>query len=308
MRIRDIYLADTPAVSFELYPPKSDEAEQRLFLEDIPQLLALSPAFMTCTYGAGGSTRDKTLDVVRRIKQEHNKDTACHLTCVGSSKADIAAYLDRAAAAGIEHVVALRGDPPRGDHTFQPHPDGFRFAVELVRFIRQRGGFDIAVAGYPESHPECPDKHLDWQRCRDKVEAGADAVVTQLFYDNEHFLEFEDYLRNRLGVQVPIIPGILPILNAGQIRRFCDMCGATLPPDVQASLERYADDPESCRQYGIDLATRMCEALIAHGVPGLHFYVLNRVDSVTRIMRNLNLAPRRSMPRAVSTSLQPQPR
>jgi len=279
-------------ISFELFPPKTPEAEARLFDQAIPRMLELEPAFLTCTYGAGGSTHDKTLEIVTRVKNEVRIEAASHLTCVGASRADIASYIEQARENGITNIVALRGDPPGGDGSFEPHPDGFAFAAELVAFIKQLGNFDVAVAGYPQGHPECPDKHLDWQRCADKVEAGADAIITQLFYDNADFFAFEDYLKNRLGVTVPIVPGVLPILSTRQITRFCGLCGATLPPHVDARLQELADDNDACRQYGIDLATQMCDELIRHGVPGLHFYTLNRAAATGQIMSHLGL-PRR---------------
>jgi len=276
-------------ISFELYPPKTPEAETKLFEQAIPGMLELAPAFLTCTYGAGGSTHDKTLEIVSRITSEVGVEAASHLTCVGASRDEITAYLEQARGRGITNIVALRGDPPAGDTSFQPHPQGFEHAVELVAFIKELGGFDVAVAGYPQGHPECPDKHLDWQRCRDKVEAGADAIITQLFYDNRDFFEFEDYLTNKLGVTVPIVPGVLPILSTQQIKRFCGLCGATLPPRVLARLDELADDNQACRQYGIDLATEMCDELIRHGAAGIHFYTLNLVGPTGQIMRNLGL-------------------
>ncbi len=290
MRISELHRISRRVVSFELFPPKTPEAETRLFDQAIPELLKLNPAFMTCTYGAGGSTRDKTLEVVTRIKRQFGKESASHLTCVGASRDQIAAYLDSAREQGITNIVALRGDPPIGDTSFKPHPEGFKYACELIAFIMRKGGFDIAVAGYPEGHPECPDKYLDWQRCRDKVEAGGDVIMTQLFYDNRDFFEYEDHLRNKLGVKVPIVPGVLPILNTAQIKRFCGLCGAKLPPDVLSRLESYADDNESCRRYGVELATQMCDELLRHGAPGIHFYTLNRSESTGEIMRNLRLA------------------
>ncbi len=289
MQISEIHRSRDFVVSFELFPPKTPDAESTLFDVEVPRLVALRPAFMTCTYGAGGSTRTKTLDIVARIKREHGMEVASHLTCVGASRDEIGAYLDRAREHDITNIVALRGDPPRGDAAFRPHPDGFHYASQLVPYIKQRGPFDVAVAAYPEGHPECTDKRLDWQRCRDKVEGGADVVITQLFYDNRDFFEFDDHMKNKLGVKVPIVPGVLPILSTAQIQRFTSLCGAKLPPTVLAELERYADDNDAARQFGIDLATQACEELIRYGVPGIHFYVLNRAHSVTQIMRNLGL-------------------
>jgi methylenetetrahydrofolate reductase (NADPH) len=289
LRIGELHRQGGLVVSFELFPPKTPDAELKLFEEGIPALLALSPAFFTCTYGAGGSTRGQTLDIVTRIKREFEIEAASHLTCVGASRGELGEFLEQARAGGINNIVALRGDPPKGDESFKAHPDGFKHATELVEFIKNAGGFDLAVAGYPEGHPECPDKHLDWRRLADKVSAGADLIITQLFYDVRDYLEFQDYLRDRLHVKVPIVAGILPILSKQQIEKFCGLCGAKIPPDVQARLDAYADDPASCRQYGIELATRMCEDLIEAGVSGLHFYTLNRAGSTAAVMRNLNL-------------------
>jgi methylenetetrahydrofolate reductase (NADPH) len=277
-------------VSFELFPPKTPDAEAKLFDQTIPELLELKPQFMTCTYGAGGTTRDQTFEIVTRIRKQFGIDIASHLTCVGASRESLAIYLTKMQEHGVTNIVALRGDPPKDDPNYRPSPESFRLAINLVRFIKGLGDFDVAVAGYPEGHPECPDKYLDWQRCRDKVEAGADVVVSQLFYDNNDFLEFDDYIKNKLGVKVPIVPGVLPILSTTQIRRFCGMCGSKIPPKVSAQLERLANDNEACRQYGIDLATEMCDELIRHGVPGIHFYTLNRVPSTRAVMQNLGLA------------------
>lgn len=289
LRIGELHRRSGLAVSFELFPPKTPDAQARLFEENIPDLLKLSPAFLTCTYGAGGSTRGQTLEIVTRIKREFEIEAASHLTCVGSSRSELAEFLEQARAGGINNIVALRGDPPRGDESFKPHPDGFKYAADLVAFIKEKGGFDLAVAGYPEGHPECLDKRVDWQRLADKVSAGADLIITQLFYDIHDYFEFQDYLRGKLNVKVPIVAGILPILSKQQIEKFCGLCGAKIPADVQARLDAYADDPASCRQYGIELATRMCEELIDAGVSGLHFYTLNRPGSTAAVMRNLKL-------------------
>lgn len=290
MQLSQLHRANKLVVSFELFPPKTPEGEVRLFERAISEMLQLSPAFLTCTYGAGGSTREKTLEIVSRINRDFPINAVSHLTCVGRSRSDIALYLDQLQAAGINNIIALRGDAPRGDASFSPPPDGYKFARDLVAFVKDRGGFDVAVAGYPEGHPECPDKHLDWQRLRDKVTAGADVIITQLFYDNRDFFEFRDYLRERLGVKVPIVPGVLPILSTAQIKRFCGLCGAKLPPAVLDKLDSYADDDAAAHQYGIDLATSMCDELIRNGVDGIHFYTLNRSESTGAVMRNLGLA------------------
>lgn len=292
MKLSDIYAQNDRVISFELYPPKTPEGEATLFQSEIPKLLALSPTFMTCTYGAGGSTRDKTLEVVMRLKNEFDVTTAAHLTCVGSSREELIAYIERIRTAGIDNIVALRGDPPRGETSFTPHPQGLQYAIDLVRLIKETGGFSVAIAGYPEAHPECPDKMLDWLRCRDKVMAGADVIITQLFYDVRDFYEYREHMTRVLKVDVPIVPGVLPIMNTAQIKRFCAMCGSRLPPDVLTHLDRYADDNESARKYGVELASKMAEELLANDAPGLHFYVLNKARSIEEIMHNLGLSGR----------------
>lgn len=289
MRFSEFHQQQDVVISFELFPPKTPEAEQKLFGTAIPNMLQLSPAFLTCTYGAGGSTRDKTLRVVDQINKEFNIEAASHLTCVGASRREVTEYLEDASSCGVSNIVALRGDPPQGDDSFKPHPDGFKLGIELVEHIKKIGGFDIAVAGYPEGHPESNDKHEDWRHCAAKVDAGADVVITQLFYNVEDYFEYEDYLKNQLGVKVPIVPGVLPILNKAQIEKFCGMCGAVLPTAVQRKLAEFADDNEACRRYGVELATQMCDELIRHGVAGIHFYTLNRSKSTAEVMQNLGL-------------------
>lgn len=289
MRFSEFHKASRLVVSFELFPPKTPEGEVRLFERAIPDMLRLKPAFLTCTYGAGGSTREKTLEIVSRVKRDFPIEAVSHLTCVGRTRGEISSYLEQVRAAGVSNIVALRGDPPKGDAGFAPPADGFPFARDLVKFIRGYGGFDIAVAGYPEGHPECPDKRLDWQRLRDKVDAGADVIITQLFYDNRDFLEFRDYLRGPLGVKVPIVAGVLPILSTTQIQRFCGLCGSKLPARVLERLEAHKHDDEACRHYGIELAVDMCRELIREGVEGLHFYTLNRTESTSAVLRGLGL-------------------
>ncbi len=291
LRITELHRRQKLVVSFELFPPKTPELETQLFEQSVPELMKLGPAFMTCTYGAGGSTHEQTLGIVGKLRRGFGLEAASHLTCVGASRQEISEYLDRAAELGVSNIVALRGDAPKGDTSFRPHPEGFKLARELVEYIRSRSQFDIAVAGYPEGHPECSDKRLDWQRLAEKVESGADAIITQLFYDTHDYFEMREYLRNRMGVKVPIVAGVLPIMSKQQIERFCGMCGAKLPPEVHRELERYAEDHAACRQYGVELATRMCRELIEAGVDGIHFYTLNRVRSTAEVLANLGLLP-----------------
>jgi methylenetetrahydrofolate reductase (NADPH) len=291
LRIAPLYVRPVKTVSFEFFPPKTPEAEQALFEQTVPALKTLAPSFCSVTYGAGGSTRDRTLRIVGRIKHDYGVEAMLHLTCVGSTRAMLAGVLDEAEGLGIENIIALRGDPPKGQTEFKPVEGGFAYALELVKFIKARGGFGIAVAGYPEGHVECKDRRLDWDRCAAKVEAGGEVVITQLFYDAEDFFAFEDYLRHRRGVKVPIVPGVLPFLSTEQIRRFTSLCGSKIPPAMAARLEQLGADDESVRKYGVELCTELCARLSAHGVPGFHFYCLNRSASVTEIMRNLKLAP-----------------
>ena len=279
-------------VSFEFFTPKTEEGDRVLFGRTLPALLRLQPAFCSVTYGAGGSTRDKTLGMVERIQREFGTPGMAHLTCVGATRPEIIELLADARARGIRNILALRGDPPVGTTAFVRPEGGFEFAHELVTVTREQGGFSIGVAGFPEGHPECKAaRQVDWQRLKAKIDSGADFVITQLFFDNSLFYEFRDYLTGRLGVTVPIIPGVIPILNAGQIRRFVALCGATLPTTLQAELEKFGDDEAAATEFGIGYATQQCADLLRQGVPGLHFYTLNKVHSTTRILQNLGLAP-----------------
>jgi methylenetetrahydrofolate reductase (NADPH) len=289
VKIPPLYGQPEPTISFEFFPPKTDEAEETLIRETIPALLPLRPAFGSLTCGAGGGARDRTLRVVDRIRREIGMETMAHLTCVGSTREALGGLLDQADRLGIENILALRGDPPRDQPGFRPVPGGFSYAVELVGFVRESGRFAIGVAGYPEGHIECPDKVLDWDRTVAKVEAGAEFILTQLFYDTEDFLAFEDYLRNKRGIRVPIVPGVLPFLSAEQIRRMSKLCGARLPEPLAQRLEKYAGDDEAVRKFGVEVCSDLCSRLLDHGVPGIHFYCLNRALSCTEVMRNLGL-------------------
>lgn len=290
MRIAELYARPEPTISFEFFPPKSDEAEATLFRETIPALQQLRPAFCSVTYGAGGSTRDRTLRMVNRVRRDFGIEAMSHLTCVGSTRDQLAEVLDQARELGIENILALRGDPPRGETTFKPVAGGFGHAVELIGFVKGRNQFSIGGAFYPEGHVECGDKRLDWDRAAAKVEAGADFLISQLFYDANDFLECEDYLRNHHGIRVPIVPGVLPFLSAEQIKRFTSLCGAKLSADLLKRLETLAHDDESVRQLGVEVCTGLCRRLLDHGVPGIHVYSLNRVPSTRDLLTNLGLA------------------
>jgi methylenetetrahydrofolate reductase (NADPH) len=293
VRIPDLYTRPGPTISFEFFPPKTDEAEQALFRETVPALKALGADYISVTYGAGGGTRDRTLRIVDRIRRDFGVEAAAHLTCVGSTREMIDNLLREILSLGIENVLALRGDPPRGQKEFKPVPGGFAYATDLVRHIRGQSALTIGVAGYPEGHVECSDKNLDWDRTAAKVEAGADFLITQLFYDVEDFLRFEEYLRHKRGVKVPIVPGVLPFLGAEQIKRFTSLCGAKLGEGLTRRLETVAHDDEAVRQLGVEVCTEMCERLLRHGVPGIHLYCLNRAKSCAEVLNNLGLARER---------------
>jgi methylenetetrahydrofolate reductase (NADPH) len=280
-----------PVISFEFFPPKTDEGERSLFEKTLPALARLKPDFCSVTYGAGGSTREKTLGIVDKIQRDHQLVAMSHLTCVNATREQIDGVLDQAKTLGIKNILALRGDPPGGTGEFKKTPGGFEFSRELVAFIREKGGFSIGTAGFPEGHIACKEgKYVDWERLKMKIDAGSDFVLTQLFFDNRDFFEFRDFLLKRLGVTVPISPGILPILSTGQIKRFTQLCGAKLPPSLIGRLEELGDDEEATTAFGIDFASRQCAELLRGGVPGLHFYTLNKARSTTEIMKNLGLA------------------
>ena len=292
--IRDIYAAKRPAsrpvISFEFFPPKTDEGERNLFEKSIPALLQAKPDYCSVTYGAGGSTRDKTLMIVDRIQREHRLTALAHLTCVNHTREEVGALLGKIRALGCKNILALRGDPPGGGE-FQPTPGGFEFSSQLVQFIREAGDFSTGVAGFPEGHPACKaGKHADWGHLKTKVDAGADFVLTQLFFDNADFFEFRDYVAGKLGVRVPIVPGVISILNAAQTIKFTQLCGAKIPPALRTKLDALGNDEAAAIEFGIEYATRQCEELLRAGVPGLHFYTLNKPRSTVQVLKNLGLA------------------
>ena len=285
MKIKAILEKVRPSFSFEFFPPKDNEGFDKLFTT-ITQLKPCQPTYVSVTFGAGGSTRTKTIDLVGRIKNEIGLESMAHLTCVGSDKEYIAAILDTLQAQGIQNVLALRGDPPQGQEKFEKPENGFAYANELVAFIRANYDFCIGVAGYPEGHIECPDKKADLDHLKRKVDAGADFIVTQLFFDNRYYFDFIERAQN-LGIQIPIIPGIMPILNVKQVQRFTKMCGSTIPALLMERLEAVQDDPETVRQLGIDHAAEQCEHLLQEGAPGIHFYTLNRSNATLKILESL---------------------
>ena len=246
------------------------------------------PSFVSVTYGAGGSTREKTIDIVSRVKRDTGLDAMAHLTCVGAGRDEIDHVLDRLIGAGVENILALRGDPPKGQATFQAVDGGFRYASELVRHLRGRHGGKISVGGacYPEKHPECPNPAVDLANLKRKVDEGLDFLITQLFFDNRHYFEFVERARS-MGITVPIIPGIMPITNAHQIERFTVACGAGLPYALAAELDRRRDNPKGVLQLGVAHATAQAIDLLLKGAPGIHFYTLNRSTATRDVLRAL---------------------
>lgn len=292
--IRDIYAekvaASKPVISFEFFPPKTEEGDRALLERQIPALMATRPDFCSVTYGAGGSTREKTLTIVDRIQREHHLPALAHLTCVNHTREEVGALLEKIRALGCKNILALRGDPPGGGE-FQPAPGGFEYSSQLVKFIREAGDFSIGTAGFPEGHIANKNgKQDDWKHLKEKVDAGADFVVTQLFFDNADFFEFRDHVASRLGVKVPIVPGVIAILSAAQIKRFTQLCGSRIPAKLQARLDAVANDDEAAMQFGIEYATEQCAELLRAGVPGLHFYTLNKAHSTVEVLKNLKLA------------------
>jgi methylenetetrahydrofolate reductase (NADPH) len=290
-KIRDLFgRPDRRVFSFEFFPPKTDAGMANL-RRTIHELGELSPSFVSVTYGAGGSTRERTVEIVSRVQREAGLCAMAHLTCVGASQAEIGAVLDRLVGEGIENIMALRGDPPEGETTFQRPADGFGHASDLIAFIRRRYGDRLSVGGaaYPETHVECRDIDRDLANLVVKVRAGADFIVTQLFFDNIFYFEFVKRARDA-GITVPIVPGIMPIRNVAQIERFTKMCGATIPASLFTELDRRRDDAEAIAQLGVAHATAQCVELLHGGAPGIHFYTLNQSPATRVILTALKAA------------------
>lgn len=290
--IRDIYAAKRaarqPVISVEFFTPKTPEGERKLLAQTVPALKAHALDYASVTYGAGGSTREKTLDIVQALQRDFGWTAMAHLTCVSTTRHHLGEVLLEARGRGIQNILALRGDPPGGAGEFQPLDGGFQFAFELVQFIRRVGGFSIGVAGFPEGHSHCPGGKLaDWQHLKHKVDCGADFVITQLFFENADFYAFRDHMTRQLGVNVPIVPGIIPILSSSQIKKFTTLCGARIPEPLARRLDDLGDHDEATAEFGIEYATRQCADLLRHNVPGLHFYTLNKAGATSRILENL---------------------
>ena len=285
MKLSDLYSSENCILSFELFPPKTDAGVTDL-LQSVQALNAHRPDFYTCTYGAGGSTRDRTLSIAEQVKMDVRVPFASHLTCVGSTREQLRSYLRSAKEKGVDYIVALRGDPPKGESSFQAVAGGLRYANELVALIREEfPEFGILVAGYPEVHQEAPSAEADLENLVRKVAAGADAVVTQLFYDNEDFYRFRDRCI-AAGINVPIVPGILPVLSLGQVQRITSLCKARLPANLLSRLQE-SDDQQKQFEIGVDHATEQIQDLIANGVPGVHLYVLNKASATDQILARI---------------------
>jgi methylenetetrahydrofolate reductase (NADPH) len=288
MRIADRLRTGPPCFSFEFFPPKSEDGVAQLFTT-LKELADLKPGFVSVTYGAGGSTRQLTIELTSAIKRETGIEAMAHLTCVGHGRVELAEILQRLDSAGIENVLALRGDPPKDQPTFTPAPDGFSHGNELMQFIRARGHrFCLGGACYPEAHLESEGLDQEIENTRRKVADGAEYLITQLFFDNAFYFHFIERAR-KAGITCPIVPGLMPITNIAQIERITRMCGATMPMRLRLALEKRKDDPEAVLQLGVAHATLQAADLLANGAPGVHFYTLNRSRASRMIVTALQV-------------------
>jgi methylenetetrahydrofolate reductase (NADPH) len=288
MRIAELLDQRRPVFSFEFFPPKTEDGHRTL--ESTLEILKDdAPDFVSMTYGAGGSTRNATVDLSRWIKHDLGIEAMAHLSCVGEPRERLVEILGQIDAAGVENVLALRGDPPRGQTEWQPHPGGLHYSVELIRLIREHHDLCVGAACFPEVHPDAPDRDSDLRYALEKQEAGVSFLITQLFFDNELYFDFVERAR-AAGLTVPIVPGIMPVTNYGQIHRFTEMCGASIPDDLERQLNGRADDPEAVAELGVAYATLQCSDLLARGAPGIHFYTLNRSPATRAILAALRAA------------------
>jgi methylenetetrahydrofolate reductase (NADPH) len=286
MRISELYNRGKPAFSFEFFPPKTDAGFRTLF-GTIEDLKRLDPGFVSVTMGAGGSTRSKTVDLVIRIQQEIGITAMAHLPCIGFEREQVGSILEQLQAGGIENVLALRGDPPKDAADFTPPSDGFGYANDLIRYVHEADrGFCVAGACYPETHPEAPNTDVDFENLQRKVDDGAQVLISQLFFDNEKFFDFMDRVR-AAGIEVPVVPGIMPITSVSGVRRMTGMCGCEIPAELNAELEDVAEDDDATHDLGVRWATGQCRELLDRGVPGIHFYTLNKSTATREIFDNL---------------------
>ena len=288
MRIDEIIAsAEEPVFSFEFFPPKTPEGERTL-RDTLGTLRGLQPDFVSVTYGAGGATRERTVEITKWIKQELGIEAMAHLSCVGEPVDRLREILDEIAGAGIDNVLALRGDPPRGEKEWTPHSDGLRWSTELIALIAGGYEFCVGAASFPEVHPDAPDLAHDIRFLKEKLAAGASFLITQLFFDNRYYFDFVASCREA-GITAPIVPGVIPITNVAQLKTITEMCGATIPPGLLLELDRRADDPEAVLQLGVAYTTLQCADLLRRGAPGIHFYTLNRSPATRAILSSLRL-------------------
>jgi methylenetetrahydrofolate reductase (NADPH) len=285
MKILDKLSTRRPSFSFEFFPPKDEAGVEQLY-QTIADLRGYEPAYVSVTWGAGGSTQRLTIELVNRIKQRTGIETMAHLTCVGATRDQIGVWLDQLRDGGIDNLLPLRGDPPRGQTRFVQTEGGFAHANELVAFARERYDFCLAAACYPEKHPEALDPATDLENLKRKVDAGADFLITQLFFDNFDYFSFVERAR-KTGIDKPILAGIMPVTNLSQVKRFTAMCGARLPAELLTRLEAAGDDADQVRAIGVEHAILQCRDLLARGAPGIHFYTLNRSPATKRILEAL---------------------
>jgi methylenetetrahydrofolate reductase (NADPH) len=285
MKISEKLNSSSPIFSFEFFPPKDSDGFATLF-ETIARLKPSAPAYVSVTYGAGGSTRAKTVDLVGNIKNKIGIESMAHLTCVGHNQREIRSVLESLKAQNIENVLALRGDPPQGEEQFVKTEGGFEYANELVSFIKTNFSFCVGAACYPEGHVECKDLDKDIENLQRKVDSGVDFLITQLFFDNRYYFDFLEKVQKK-NIKIPVIPGIMPILNFKQIQRFTKMCGATLNDSLIAKFDGVEDNIERVRQIGIEHAIEQCRELLQNKVPGIHFYTLNRSRATLAILEEL---------------------
>ncbi|HEV7493450.1 methylenetetrahydrofolate reductase [NAD(P)H] [Baekduia sp.] len=287
MRINELLDGDEPTFSFEFFPPKTAAGEEN-FERALQELAPLEPSFVSVTYGAGGTTRDKTVETVRHIKEHHGLEAMAHFTCVGATTEELRATLEEIRGAGIDNVLALRGDPPRGQEEWVASEGGLEYSHQLVSLLRDDYDFTIAAACFPETHIHATSPEDDLRYLKQKVDAGVDYLITQLFFDNELYFDFVARAR-AVGITVPIIPGVMPITGYGQIARITSLCGATMPEHVLAELDARQDDAEAVAEFGVSYATMQCADLLAKGAPGIHFCTLNRSPATRAILSALRL-------------------
>jgi methylenetetrahydrofolate reductase (NADPH) len=287
MRINELLDGDEPTFSFEFFPPKTAAGEEN-FERALQELAPLEPSFVSVTYGAGGTTRDKTVETVRHIKEHHGLEAMAHFTCVGATTEELRATLEEIRGTGIENVLALRGDPPRGQEEWVASEGGLEYSHQLVSLLRDDYDFAIAAACFPETHIHATSPEDDLRYLKQKVDAGVDYLITQLFFDNELYFDFVARAR-AIGITVPIIPGVMPITGYGQIARITSLCGATMPEHVLAELDARQDDAEAVAEFGVSYATMQCADLLAKGAPGIHFCTLNRSPATRAILSALRL-------------------